>query len=221
MSIYAVGEHYGLSTWYEHSGAYDLNVGTDLLLSLTGHIVESDAYFWQGIAFPQGDDVQVAPQTTFSGTVVMPPYSYIVGLTGYSGAPFALRIYDKGAQTDLYYRQWAFHKTVASDMQLSTVDPTGQTFQQDVPFGPYLFRDPLIVLPPGVLQIQVTNTDIETRTIPIQLLFSVAVPKSTLSLNKRKVLFPSDPSGVQSQQQAPSPSSPWSMLMNLPNIIGG
>lgn len=202
MSVYSLDEDYGLQTWYEHNGAYDLGVGTDRLLDLTRHILESDAYMWQGIAFPTGDDVNVPAQTTFSGTIVVAPFSYVVAVTGYSGAPFAVRIYDKGAQTDVYYRQFAFHKTVVSDMQLSVSDPTGTFFVPDRPFGPHFFESPLIVLPPGILQIQITNTDIEPpdTTIPIQVLFSVAVPKSTVSLNNRKVTFPQDPTGIATLQ---------------------
>jgi hypothetical protein len=205
MGLYSIHEPYGLSTWYENNGAYDLNTGTDLLLDLPRHILESDAYIFQGVSFPKGNDIFVEPQQSYSGVINLIPFSYIVGLTGWSGNKnaFTLRIYDRGAQTDLYFRQFAWYPTVLSNMTGSpNMGKTITQNDQNQPFGPYFFRAPLIVLPPGILQIQLTNIakpDFASGGI-VQLLFSVAVPKNTVSLNNRRMTTPQDPSGIQSLQ---------------------
>lgn len=206
MGLYALDESYGLETWYDYNGAYDLWAGTDLLLDQARQILASDAYVFQGIAFPKGTDVEIDYQGTFSGSLNLVPYSYILGLNGFSSdrLQYNLRIYDKGAQTDLYYGQFAWYPTVMGTMQSGDNTPGHpmSSAVQDVPFGPYFFRDPLIVLPPGNLQIQITNST--PGQFPagameiVQLLFLVAAPKNTVTLSTRKVQTASDPSGLQS-----------------------
>lgn len=203
MGIYNLQDPYSNATWQENQGAYDLNAGTDLLLDQSRFILHSDAYIYQGVAFPKGQDCFVAPGQTFSGSLNLTPFSYIVSLTGWSGNGnrFTLRIYDKGAQTDFYYRQFAWFPTVISNMQ-GTFN-LGQPLyisDQDKPFGPYLLRDPMIVLPPGILQIQATNvsTDPTFGANFIQMLFGIAVPKSTVSMQNRKVQTSTDQSGLAS-----------------------
>ena len=157
---------------------------------------------FQGVAFPKGSDIFIPFDSTFSGTVNFTPYSYIVSLTAWSAnnSQFSVRIFDKGAQTDLYFGQFAWSSTVASNMQDSPNN--GQIVyqtSQNQPFGPYFFRDPLIVLPPGVLQVQLTNlstTAYQWATPGIQLLFGMAVPKDTVNLQTRKVLSGNDQTGL-------------------------
>lgn len=206
MGIYNLQDPYGLSTWYGSNGAYDLNAGTDLLMDLPRHILESDAYIFQGIAFPKDKDIILDAGQTFSGSLNLTPYSYLVSLTGWSGNgnQFTLRIYDKNAQTDLYFPQFAWFPTVLSNMT-GGFEMGKPHFQNDKnkPFGPFFFRDPLIVLPPGVLQVQVTNVAPAGLPPPapvypglVQVLFGMAVPKSTVSLNNRKVTSGTDQSGL-------------------------
>ena len=117
---------------------------------------------------------------------------------------YTLRIYDKGAQTDLYYGQFAWYPTVIGTMQkqVSAVGDFINTQTLDIPFGPYFFRAPLIVLPPGDLQIQITNAiPIFQPVLPVQrvqLTFLVAAPKTTTTLSTRKVQSPTDQTGLQS-----------------------
>ena len=209
MGLYALSENYSLATWYEYNGAYDLNTGTDLLLDQIRHLLASDNYTFQAIAFPKGKDIEVNFQQTFSGSLNLTPYSYIWGLTGYneSGGQMTIRIYDKGAQTDLYYGQFAWYPTVVGTMQeqISSEGDFIALGDQNKPFGPYFFRAPWIVLPPGVLQIQVTNASVQPVANPpssepqhSQLLFLVAVPKNTVNLNNRRVVTGTDQSGIQS-----------------------
>jgi hypothetical protein len=204
MGLYSLQDPYGLSTWYDYNGAYDLWTGTDLLLDLTRHIIESDAYMFQAVAFPKGQDIFLQPGQSFSGSLNLTPYSYIVSMTGWSGNgnQFTLRIYDKGAQSDLYFRQFAWFPTVISNMT-GTLN-NGEVLlisTKDKPFGPYFFRDPLIVLPPGVLQVQVTNASTQPLVAGlgiIQMVLGVAVPRNTLTLQNRKVTTASDQTGLSS-----------------------
>ena len=207
MGLYPIEPQYDLSTWYDYAGMNDLWTGTDLQLDLTRYIINSGAYVFQGIAFPKGNDIMIPEATTFSGTVNLLPYSYIVSLTAWSGngGQFTIRIYDKGAQSDIYYSQFAWYPTVASNMT-GTFNEGLPIIQndKDKPYGPYFFRDPLIVLPPGVLQIQLTNVATEPVTPPFgfppffQLFFNVAVPKNTQTMQSQAMQTATDQTGTQS-----------------------
>lgn len=200
MGLYSVDEPYSLASWYEHSGIYDLWTGTDLQLDLPRMILESDAYYYQGITFPNSADAQVGFQQTISGVMNIVPYSYVVAITGFSrnSNQFTIRLYDKGAQTDTYFKQFAWYPTVLSNMQDQVnMGDFVLLRDQDKPFSPYLFRDPFVVLPPGQLQWQLTNVESDP-TLPsyVQVLLSLAVPKSTVSLQTHKVTTPTDPTGL-------------------------
>ena len=204
MGFYSLDLDYGPAAWLEAQGAYDLHIGADLMLDLSRKILESDAYICQCVAFPKGDDVHIAPGATFSGTLNLPPFAYVVAMTAWSanGNQFTVRISDKGAQTDLYAGQFAWYPTVVSNM---TGTPNEGAFivqnDQNKPFGPYFFRDPLLILPPGALQIQVSNvglTPLVAQFGIIQILFMLAVPKNTTSMINQKVETPSDQTGIQS-----------------------
>lgn len=210
MGLYALDENYSVATWYDYQGAYDLHAGTDLLLDQARHILDSDAYVFQGVSFPKGTDTEIEYQQTFSGSLNLIPYSYVLGLNGFSrnNGQYTLRVYDKGAQTDLYYGQFAWYPTVLGTMQeqFYAAGEYINLMTPDIPFGPYWFRSPFIVLPPGILQIQVTNAQIAPDPIlpplnpkqNVQLLFLIAAPKNTITLSTRKVEHAADPSGLQS-----------------------
>jgi hypothetical protein len=210
MGLYRLDSAFTLADWYQNVGAYDLNVGTDSLLDITRYILESDAYTFQGVVWPKGQDIFIDPAQTFSGSLNLVPNSYLVSLTGWSATDnqYTLRIYDKGAQSDLYYGQFAWSPTVVSNM--TGTFNNGELLlmrDRDRPFGPYFFQSPLIILPPGTLQIQLTNIGGQPQQQPsfgrlgiVQLLFGIAMPKNTTTLNNRRVLFPQDPTGVNSQQ---------------------
>lgn len=209
MGLYSVDEPYSLAIWYEHTGIYDLWTGTDLQLDLPRMILESDAYTYQGMTFPKSDDAVVGFQQTVSGVLNIVPFSYVVAITGFSrnSNQYTLRMYDKGAQTDVYFKQFAWYPTVLSNMQDQfNMGDFILLRDQDKPFSPYIFRDPLIVLPPGQLQWQVTNVESDPN-LPsyIQVLLSLAVPKSTVSMQTKKVATPSDDTGLAT-------------LMNLTNL---
>ena len=201
MSLYNLQDPYTLASWQENQGAYDLFAGTDMLLDQSRFVLNSDAYLFQGVSFPKGPDITLLPGQTFSGTINLTPFSYIVSLTGFTGNgnQFTLRIFDKGGQTDFYFRQFAWFPTVISNMEGSfNMGKPITIADRDKPFGPYFFRDPMIVLPPGVLQVQVTNvsTDPNFGQNIIQVLFGIAVPKSTLTLQNQQVKTSTDQSGL-------------------------
>ena len=206
MGLYALHEEYGLETWYDYNGAFDLWTGTDLLLDTSRQILASDSYVFQGISFPKGQDVEIDFQQSFSGSINLIPYSYVLGLTGFSRNldQYTLRIYDKGAQTDLFYGQFAWYPTVIGTMQkqFSAVGDTISTQTLDIPFTAYWFRAPLIILPPGDLQIQLTNAAPNfDPTVPmqsVQLMFLVAAPKTTTTISTRKVQTATDQTGLSS-----------------------
>lgn len=217
MGLYALDENYSLSTWYENTGAYDLNMGTDLLLDQTRHLLESDSYTCQLVGFPKGQDIIVDFEQSFNGSLNLVPYSYILGLTGFNSnnGQFTVRIYDKGAQTDVYYGQFAWFPTVIGSMQqqFSAAGDFITVATRDVPFNPYFFRAPWIVLPPGVLQIQITNASptpiVSQPTQYVQMLFLVAIPKNTVNLNNRRVVSGQDQTGTLAS------------LAQVGNLIGG
>lgn len=206
MGLYALAEEYGLQTWYDYNGAFDLWAGTDLLLDNSRQILDSDSYVFQGVSFPKGLDVEIDFQQTFSGSINLVPYSYVLGVTGFSQnlEQYTLRIYDKGAQTDLFYGQFAWFPTVVGPMQkqFSAVGEIISTQTLDIPFTPYWFRAPLIILPPGDLQIQLSNAaltfDPEVPVQRVQLMFLVAAPKTTTTMSTRKVQTATDQSGISS-----------------------
>ena len=209
MGLCNLQDPYSPATWYENQGAYDLNAGTDLLLDQTRQILASDAYIYQGVAFPKGQDILLKPGESFSGTLNLVPYSYLLSMTSWnsntqanpSNNIFAIRIYDKGAQSDLYYGQFAWSPTVISNMAFGYNNGFFVAYAPDRPFGPYFFRDPLIILPPGVLQIQLSNVGNPAASGAanlVQMLFGMAVPKTTLSMQNRKIITPADQSGLAS-----------------------
>lgn len=208
MGLYSLDQPYKLSTWYEAQGANDTWIGTDLMLDQAREIIDSDAYTLQLLAFPKGDAIMIEPQRTYGGTVNIVPNSYLVSMTAWSGNGnlFTVRIFDKGANTDLYYGQYAWYPTVVSNMTGSQNE--GQFIvqgDQDIPFGPYFFRAPLPILAPGVLQIQLTNVQSLAGNPPginqIQMLLAIAVPRNAVTQLNTNILT----SSAQTYAQALSP----------------
>ena len=170
---------------------YNLNAGTDKMLDLARMVVDSDSYYWTGVAFPRGAtvaDLAIAAGATFAGNVAIEPYSYIVNLSGVciqaegaaigANGSFKVRVFEKGSKSDIINGQ--FLRNALGFSQMETVFLPGVT-PQDIPFGPHWLQSPLIVLPPGSLQVEITN--LEAVACYIQLLFSTATPVTDRSLN--------------------------------------
>src|SRR4051812_13968037 len=82
----AVAFPYTLGRWLDTLGAYNNSPGRDMDLDLSREIVESNNYFYQGIPYPvipEGQLYSVVAYETVTGSISVPPYSYLVSLTGY------------------------------------------------------------------------------------------------------------------------------------------
>jgi len=98
---------------------------------------------------------------------------------------FKIRIYDKGAKTELFYNKFARDVTASSPMGQSdpnNPDPTSPQEQEiRQALSPRFMTSPMIVLPPGTLQIEITNLSPYNNLI--QILFNFAIPLGNKSTN--------------------------------------
>lgn len=168
--------------WLDALPAYNNNEGNDSLLDLSRLLVQSQKYYFYGFGFPNGDvsNLRVPALATQDGTFNIPPYSYLVNCSMYStiGAGFKVNVYDKGAQQYLYQGQWIDARQVASEMQHDTLLPA------NYPFGPSFLQSPMIVMPPGLIQIRVVNLANEENLLQVMLAFAIPVtPTSTGRVN--------------------------------------
>lgn len=163
--------------------AYNCHAGVDSMLDLAREIIDSDGYYWQGVAFPTGSNILIPAQGTYVGNVSVEPLSYIIAITGYSNQPegFKIRIYDKGAKADIIDKQFIYSTMLASNMQMLL----GGTAYENVATGPYLLTSPLIILNPGSLQIEITNLSVSDAMI--QIMLSCAFPVTDRSINIKDI----------------------------------
>lgn len=162
--------------------AYDTSTGVDELLDLWRIIQQSGNYYWQGESFP---DLKVAPtvapQATVSGTITVPPGTYVTAVSAIAlkevngtweqGAGFNLKIYDKGSKANIFYGDYAYSKSVAGELF---------AVAQDSPKGPSLLLSPFIITGPGVIGWDITNLDVTASMI--QVLLECAIPISARSI---------------------------------------
>lgn len=160
--------------------AYNGYEGTDRMLDLSRLVIDSDNYYWSGVAFPARDSVLIPAGGTFAGNVAIQPYSYITSLTVYDDHldGFKLRIYEKGSKSDIYGGQFCFSDVCGSVMEAGFPGAT----PVNVAFGPHYLISPFIVLPPGSLQIEITNLSV-VEAANIQIMLAVAVPVTDKSIN--------------------------------------
>lgn len=168
-----------LTAYIDSLPAYNLGANVDRMLDLSRLVIDADNYYWSGVAFPSRDNTLIAGGATYAANVAIQPYSFITSLTVFSDqAPgFKLRIYEKGSKSDIFGGQFCFHDICGSVMEAGFPGAT----PVDTPFGPHFLLSPLIVLPPGSLQIEITNLAPDTATI--QILLSCAIPVTDKSLN--------------------------------------
>lgn len=189
-----VAEFEALSAYLDLLPAYDQSWQTDALLDIERQVWDADNYYWYGIPFPTGGDI-IFNQTgspnvlqTFSGDITVPPFAILTKITYFQGllsdgvgAPSGrckLRVYDKGGKVDMIHKQFAMIDNVASNM---TGQDTGLLSGQNDPFGPYMLMERKIVMPPGVLHLEITDMS-GVANIAIQVLLSFAVPRNRQSL---------------------------------------
>lgn len=167
---------------------YGLSEGLDIYLDLGREIILSDNYYYQAIPFPiipDGQIYSVAAYATMSGSINVPAFAYLTMLTHYTQQPegFRIRVYDKGAKTDLYYNQFA--KDIQASAQMSPDPRPATTSTEEINageiIGPRFLISPFISLPPGTLQLEMTNLAPVNNLC--QILFHFAIPFSSKSVN--------------------------------------
>lgn len=178
---------YALTDYLDKLPTYNRWQGSVQSLELARKIVNSEAYFFKSLGFPDGTGTgtdspnMFAPNASFEGALLIEPYSYLVGITGASipmgegeltpTGGFRLQIYDKGSQTFMFQRMFGVDSLSCGLM-------TGTPYYRRTPYYP---PSPFIVLPTqegmGQLQIEITNTDI-AQTQFIQVCLAFAVPKT-------------------------------------------
>lgn len=185
-------------------------------LDLAREIILSNNYVYYGYPFPappqQGVFTNVSALATVTGSVSVPPYSYLTGINywwyfddllheggiGEFSREFRLRIYDKGAKTDLFYNRFSQSGTMlgntlgtqydlgAAGRGLNLIQRYGDNTKYAFnPPGTNLLTAPMVMLPPGLLQVEVTNLD--SSDALIQVMFHFAVPLNKTSTNLPKV----------------------------------
>lgn len=163
-------------------GAYNLNAGVDSLLDQSREINESGKFYFMGSPFPMGNDTTFAPFETKQGSVNLQSYTFINSISIYCSDPAGIKfsIYDKGAKVYLFQTIYAKEVTVASNLdQTPTVlANSGNLYPQ----GPYFLTSPLIILPPGVLQIEMTSLSSNNNVIA-QMMLGCAVPITPTGTN--------------------------------------
>ena len=169
--------------------AYDVSFYDSMQLDISRQIWDADNYYPWVVAFPgaRADCLfnvgTVAPVTTFqtfTGDITLPPYSWLTKISYFAQQttadgfpngtlePFKLRVYDKGGKVDMIQKQFGWMNNVAGSM----IPPAGLG-TQDSPFGPYYLLEPKVLMPPGVLHLEVTDMGGVPAYIQVALMFSV------------------------------------------------
>jgi hypothetical protein len=186
-----------MSDWLDALPGYDGDEGLIEQLDMRRVLWEAEAYYPLLYSFPNnivasGSGVGPNNLTNFAagdtqtGTIQVPIGSFLVSISAYylglssSGIGCSFRLYEKGAQSDFYYNTIASMFDGSSQGDFDAYYLNRANFDQ--PFGPYNLLSPLIVLPPGILQVEVTNLD-NSNAATIQLLFAFACPINPVSMN--------------------------------------
>lgn len=173
----SINHPYSCNQFLDQLQAYNCNSGVDQLLDLTREIQQSGNYYYQGLVFPNLHTTPVVgAQVTINGTAIIPPGSYVVGMSAYSqlGAGFRLKIFDKGTKASIFYGDYALQSAVAGKFQ------DGGGTNPNVPEGSGLLVSPFIITGPGVIGWEIVNQ--ATADNRIQVLLDCAVPITNRSI---------------------------------------
>ena len=157
-------------------GAYDTCEGRDRDLDQSRELNSSGKFYFMGSPFPTGDETTFAAYETKQASVNLQPYTFINSISIYCSDPAGVKfsIYDKGAKTYLFQTIYTKDSTISSNLD------SGDGIIS--PFGPYFLTSPMIVLPPGVLQMEMTSLSANDNVIA-QLMLGCAVPLTPASIN--------------------------------------
>jgi hypothetical protein len=190
------------SSYIDALPIFDANWMTDAQIDLARKIQDSGEYYFLGRCFPipqDGDVLSVinnsvpsgvtnvgsvlGPFQNLAGSINVPSYSYVVTIGCFSQVPdgqtnmgFQLSISDKGAKQDI------FDKRYVRDVAFNSNRTTYSDMTGDTPNLQYWNMLPFVVLPPGILQLQVTN--LNAFCCMIQVYMTFAVPMNSMSMNK-------------------------------------
>jgi hypothetical protein len=165
--------------------AYNLNAGVDSLLDQSREIQESGKFYYLGVPFPPAQNIEFDPYESMQGSVNIQPYSFLVSISAYSSnaAGFQFSVYDKGAKTYIFQpTQYGQDRIIASNLSITYPNNNvSSTIENPDPNGPYFLTSPLIVLPPGAFQIEMTSMASVNNSC--QILFGFAIPLTPKSIN--------------------------------------
>lgn len=172
--------------------AYNVGFGPSSLLDISREIWDADNYYPMVVPFPTGANCFLNQPgsgfvfQTFAGDITIPAFSWLTKISHWSGkqvvegpalhftgvrSNFKLRVYDKGGKVDMIHRQFGWMGNVSSDM----TGPGGMG-AVDSPFGPYYLLEPKVLMPPGILHVEIT--DMSGVPCFVQVAFMFAVPRS-------------------------------------------
>jgi hypothetical protein len=161
---------------------YNTCEGLDSQLDLARTLILSEDFFYQAFPFPvipEGQTFSIAAFGTASGTIAIPPNSFLWGITHFTNQPegFQVSVYDKGAKVDLFYNKFVKDVVASSPMGVSGPNPSTISTQEKEIFaaqGPRFMVSPTIILPPGAIQVEMTNLSSSDNLC--QICFHFAVP---------------------------------------------
>lgn len=174
---------------------YDSNFMVTELLEQARQLTLSNNYYWVGLSFPQAPYDVVAAGQTVSGTVSIPPGTYITAINAYGNSggyiipnvyAFKFSLYDKGTKAPIVYGDYTISSTITSDMAIQVSTLGDGVYTPDQPFGPAYLLSPFIVTPPGVIAWNIVSY-LQSQ-LNVQMLLCCAVPINQQSLNTRKIV---------------------------------
>ncbi len=175
-----------LSEYLDYLPGYDLTDELSETLEVARNVIDSENYFMQGFVFPHNGLDTINGLDTFEGLIDVPAHSILIFMTGSSfvsergalipsTAGFKFQMYENGSKQNL------FGRTFARQDVLGQYSNDANGLAPDNPFGAGWLNAPLISIPPGRINLELTNL----ATVPalIQLYFNFAVPitRETLS----------------------------------------
>jgi hypothetical protein len=174
---------------------FNLNEQSDNLIDQARAILDAGNYYHQTVGFPDLPGVVVsggvvsnyALGETKTGTIQVPAGSFLVSICIYSQntGGCKVRIFDKGTKAELFDRQYGMSRLLSDNNSLydASIGPLfgiDQTFSagnvNDPNLYPWYALSPIIITPPGVLQVDTTNMDLGANGNYIQIVLQFAVP---------------------------------------------
>jgi hypothetical protein len=147
---------------------FNLNEQSDNLIDQARAILDAGNYYHQTVGFPDLPGVVVSICIYSENTVGC-----------------KVRIFDKGTKAELFDRQYGMSRLLSDNNSLydASIGPLfgiDQTFSagnvNDPNLYPWYALSPIIITPPGVLQVDTTNMDLGANGNYIQIVLQFAVP---------------------------------------------